>query len=103
MRWLLAALVLVLPTACDVHGPQAHLATCEREAHKMYPLPAQTIARGFIGLGKIEDGAASTSDDGVVAALARMTNEERTLTLIKAARTNPLRPLRAMHMRTSSL
>jgi len=43
MRWLLAALVLVLPTACDVHGPQAHLATCEREAHKMYPLPAQTI------------------------------------------------------------
>ena len=43
MRWLLIAMVAILPAACDVAGPQSHLATCERRAHNMYPHPAQSI------------------------------------------------------------
>ncbi len=53
------------------------------------PLPPQTMARGFAGLSKREDNAAAADD--VVTALARMTDEERTLTLIKAAHATPLR------------
>jgi HK97 family phage prohead protease len=59
------------------------------------PLPAQTVARGFTGLAKHEDGAAPLAmREDVVAALARMSEEERTLTLIKAAHQSPIRPLR---------
>ena len=57
------------------------------------PLPPQTLARGFTGISKREDGggAIAPSED-VVAALARMSDEERTLTLIKAAHANPIAP-----------
>jgi HK97 family phage prohead protease len=57
------------------------------------PLPAQTAARGFTGLIKRDDGswAAPSADADIVAALAHMTDEERTLVLIKAARAAPLR------------
>lgn len=54
------------------------------------PLPPQTVARGFVGLSKREDGGAAAEAD-IVAALARMSEEERTLTLIKAAHANPIR------------
>ena len=56
------------------------------------PLPPQTAARGFAGLSKREDdGPRMTAPDDIVAALARMSDEERTLTLIKAAHANPIR------------
>jgi phage head maturation protease len=55
------------------------------------PLPPQTAARGFAGIAKREDGGAlPTAPDDIVAALARMTDEERTLTLIKVAHANPM-------------
>jgi len=38
--------------------------------------------------------SSSSCSDDIVAALAQMTDEERTLALIKAARAAPLRPLR---------
>ncbi len=58
------------------------------------PLPPQTIARGFAGISKREDaGGTITAVEDVVAALARMSDEERTLTLIKAAHANPIAPL----------
>ena len=57
------------------------------------PLPPQTIARGFVGFSKREDGGGEmTATEDVVAALARMSDEERTLTLIKAAHANPIAP-----------
>ena len=57
------------------------------------PLPPQTAARSLAGLSKGQDGGvASAGPDDVVAALARMTDEERTLTLIKAAHANPVTP-----------
>src|SRR5204862_1465455 len=57
------------------------------------PLPPQTIARGFTGISKREDGGgAITPAEDIVAALARMSDEERTLTLIKAAHANPIAP-----------
>ncbi|HLY44489.1 MAG TPA: DUF6582 domain-containing protein [Stellaceae bacterium] len=59
------------------------------------PLPPQTIARGFTALAKHEDGGSPIgAADGIVAALARMSEEERTLTLIKAAHANPIGPTR---------
>jgi hypothetical protein len=58
------------------------------------PLPPQTITRGFTGVFKRADaGAASFTGDDVVAALARMSDDERTLTLIKAAHFNPITPV----------
>ena len=57
------------------------------------PLPPQTIARGFTALAKREDVSDfGIATDDIAAALARMSAEERTLTLIKAARANPLSP-----------
>ena len=59
------------------------------------PLPPQTVARGFAALSKREGaGLLPAAPDDVVAALARMTDEERTLVLIKAAHANPIRPSR---------
>jgi hypothetical protein len=59
------------------------------------PLPPQTVARTAGGLSKREDGAyPGASPDDVVAALARMSDEDRTLALIKAAHANPIRPFR---------
>jgi hypothetical protein len=58
------------------------------------PLPPQTVARGFASLSKRDDaGLPSAGPDDIVAALARMSAEERTLTLIKAAHQSPIRPL----------
>jgi hypothetical protein len=62
------------------------------------PLPPLTVtaaSRGLSAIAKRDDGAAAfvTSDD-IVAALAQMTDEERTLALIKAARATPLRSMR---------
>jgi hypothetical protein len=57
------------------------------------PLPAQTIARGFAGISKREDGGGAIPPaEDIVAVLARMSDEERTLTLIKAAHANPITP-----------
>jgi HK97 family phage prohead protease len=57
------------------------------------PLPPRTAARAPVGITKAEDsGHASASPDDVVEALARMSDEQRTLALIKAAHANPIRP-----------
>jgi phage head maturation protease len=57
------------------------------------PLPPLTVARPSTGLSKRDDaGHPSLAPDDVVAALARMSDEERTLALIKAAHANPIRP-----------
>ena len=57
------------------------------------PLPPLTVARTAGGISKREDGGyPGVSPDDVVAALARMSDEERTLALIKAAHANPIRP-----------
>ena len=59
------------------------------------PLPPLTSARGLSVLSKHADGYTSlVAPDDIVAALAQMTDEERTLALIKAARATPLRPTR---------
>jgi phage head maturation protease len=59
------------------------------------PLPPQTVARTAGGITKREDSAyPGASPDDVVAALARMSEEDRTLALIKAAHANPIRPFR---------
>jgi HK97 family phage prohead protease len=64
------------------------------EAIAQTPLPPQTVARGFASVSKRDDGGAPpAATDDIVAALARMSEEERTLTLIKAARANPVRPV----------
>jgi HK97 family phage prohead protease len=56
------------------------------------PLPPLTAARGLSAIAKRDDGAGMfVAPDDIVAALARMTDEERTLALIKAARITPLR------------
>ena len=52
------------------------------------PLPAQTLSAGVVAFDK-RGGVMATGDD-VVAALARMSDEERTLTLIKAAHATPV-------------
>jgi HK97 family phage prohead protease len=58
------------------------------------PLPPQTVARGFAGITKREDaGGTIPPAEDVVAALARMSDEERTLTLIKVAHANPIMPI----------
>ena len=58
------------------------------------PLPPLTMARGIAALAKRDDGAGgSTSREDIVAALARMSDDERTLALIKAAHATPIAPL----------
>jgi len=54
------------------------------------PLPPQTLARAINGISKREDGGSETATPDLVAALARMSEEERTLTLIKAAHAVPI-------------
>jgi phage head maturation protease len=57
------------------------------------PMPALTVTREAVGILKRDDaGYPGAEHDDVVAALARMSDEERTLTLIKAAHANPIRP-----------
>jgi HK97 family phage prohead protease len=57
------------------------------------PLPPRTVTRGFVGIAKRDDGGAATPPEDIVAALTRMSEEERTLTLIKAAHQSPIVPL----------
>ncbi|HEY1794912.1 MAG TPA: DUF6582 domain-containing protein [Stellaceae bacterium] len=57
------------------------------------PLPPQTAGRGYAGISKRGDGGGYADD--VVTALSRMSDEERTLALIKAAHANPIRPVGA--------
>jgi phage head maturation protease len=57
------------------------------------PLPPQTMTRTATAISKREDaGNPGVSNDDVVVALARMSDDERTLTLIKAAHANPINP-----------
>src|SRR5258708_6523240 len=57
------------------------------------PLPPLTMASGLTAIAKRDDGNGGiTSPEDIVAALARMSDEERTLTLIKATHANPIRP-----------
>jgi hypothetical protein len=64
------------------------------------PLPPLTAARSVTAISKHADGAAAFAappgypNDDIALALAQMTDEERTLTLIKAARAAPIRPTR---------
>jgi hypothetical protein len=63
------------------------------EAIAQTPLPPQTVARAPAGLTKREDGGGGfVVPDDIVAVLARMSDEDRTLALIKAAHANPIRP-----------
>jgi HK97 family phage prohead protease len=57
------------------------------------PMPPQTASRGIAlsAIGKGDDAGGIAPQD-IVAVLARMTDEERTLTLIKAAHANPIAP-----------
>jgi hypothetical protein len=62
------------------------------------PLPPLTIARGSVAVSKQQDGrgAASPGDtqlspETIAAALAKMSKEDQTLTLIKASYANPIR------------
>jgi len=63
------------------------------------PLPPLTIAKGTVSVSKQQDGGNCTAGDtalspqAVAAALARMSNEEQTLTLIKASYANPIQVL----------
>ena len=57
------------------------------------PLPPQTIARGFVGFAKGDDGAARLAGDDIVTALSRLSEEERALTLIKLAHQSPITTL----------
>jgi hypothetical protein len=64
------------------------------------PLPPLTIARGSVAVSKQQDGrgAGSPGDtplspETIAAAFAKMSNEEQTLTLIKASYANPIRVL----------
>ena len=60
------------------------------------PLPPLTIARGSVAVSKQEDGSNERHSDGplspdaIASALAKMSKEEQTLTLIKASYANPI-------------
>jgi phage head maturation protease len=56
------------------------------------PLPPVTAARAATAIAKREDGGGGLPAEDVVIALARMSEEERTLALIKAAHANPIMP-----------
>jgi hypothetical protein len=57
------------------------------------PLPPLTMARGVTALSKQYDagGDLLAPPEELAAALARMSPEEQTMTLIKAAHRNPIR------------
>jgi len=64
------------------------------------PLPPLTIARGSVAVSKQQDGRSmgspgdtQLSPEAIAAALAKMSKEEQTLTLIKASYANPIRVL----------
>jgi hypothetical protein len=61
------------------------------------PLPPLTIARGTVSISKQQDqgsgsdGEPQPSRETIASALAKMSKEEQTLTLIKASYANPIR------------
>ena len=64
------------------------------------PLPPLTVARGSVSLSKQQDGGSTAggndnllSPEAIASALAKMSKEEQTLTLIKASYANPIRVL----------
>jgi hypothetical protein len=63
------------------------------------PLPPLTIAKGTTSVSKQQDlsgarsGDPELSPEAVASALAKMSKEEQTLTLIKASYANPIRML----------
>ncbi|HYZ40725.1 MAG TPA: DUF6582 domain-containing protein [Stellaceae bacterium] len=66
------------------------------------PLPPLTVARNTVSISKQHDGRPITdsedqefSSDTLAAALARLSKEEQTLTLIKASYANPIRVVRS--------
>ncbi len=65
------------------------------------PLPPLTIARGSVSVSKQQDGGSTSGGDSqlspeaIASALAKMSKEEQTLTLIKASYANPIRVLGA--------
>lgn len=63
------------------------------EAIARTPLPPATMVRAPASLSKRDDGGGGfAAPDDIVTALARMSDEDRTLALIKAAHLNPIRP-----------
>jgi hypothetical protein len=61
------------------------------------PLPPLTIARGSVSVSKQQDGGSTGSPgdsplsaEAIASALAKMSKEEQTLTLIKASYANPI-------------
>lgn len=59
------------------------------------PLPPAAIAKSVVSVSKQQDGGGGgsvLSPDDLAAAFSRMSNEEQTLTLIKASYANPIRP-----------
>lgn len=83
----------VMKTFADEVMPRLDALANRVAALEAMPLPPLTVARGAAGgLSKREDsGYAGAAPDDVIAALARMSDEERTLALIKAAHQNPIR------------
>jgi hypothetical protein len=58
------------------------------------PLPPLTIARGSVSVSKQQDGGSAEmqlSPEAIASALAKMSKEDQTLTLIKASYANPIR------------
>ena len=61
------------------------------------PLPPLTMARGSVSVSKQQDGGGTgsagdspLSPEAIASALAKMSKEEQTLTLIKASYVNPI-------------
>ncbi len=61
------------------------------------PLPPLTIARGSVSVSKQQDGSSTggagdgpLSPEAIASALAKMSKEDQTLTLIKASYANPI-------------
>jgi HK97 family phage prohead protease len=89
----LAPLGIALAKLADDLLPRLDALQQRVEAIARTPLPPLTMARGGTALAKRDDGAGGfTSPDDVVAALARMSDDERTLALIKAAHATPIAP-----------
>jgi HK97 family phage prohead protease len=90
----LAALVAGLANLANELVPRLEALQKRVDDIARTPLPPQTAGRGLTGLSKRQDtGAMLVGPDDIVAALARMSDEERTLTLIKAAHANPISPI----------
>src|SRR5207248_9576512 len=80
------------------HPAAPRCAAAPRRGHRADAVAALTVTSALRGLSAIakrdDSGGTFLASDDIVAALAQMTDEERTLALIKAARATPLRPMR---------